>query len=159
MQWADVYRRFNQIPNQHSSHLCLVSLHHPSVRRGTGPGLASSSLLALELSANKLFQRWNKMGDFMPDKPDFMFSYEGLIWYGKSSASKFYGSKRRAASPTFGGIKYFCPTRSEYFYVENICHNVRFPGTSADPWMRKKSVQKLFSILPWPIKPQKPTSS
>ena len=36
MQWADVYRRFNQIPNQHSSHLCLVSLHHPSVRRGPG---------------------------------------------------------------------------------------------------------------------------
>ena len=79
------------------------------------------------------------MGDFMPDKPDFMFSYEGLIWYGKSSASKFYGSKRHTASPTFGGIKYFCPTRLEYFYVKNICHNIWFPGNSADLGLRKKA--------------------
>ena len=137
MQWADVYRRFNQIPNQHSSHLCCVSLHHPSVR--PRPGLDSSSLPAPELSANKLFQRWNKMGDFMPDKPDFMFSYEGLIWYGKTSAAQFSGSKR--PPPTFGGIKYFCPTRMEYFYVKNICHNIGFPGNSADTGLRKKSVQ------------------
>ena len=116
------------------------SLHQTACVR-PGPRLGHHRLLAQGCRQTNYFRDGTKWGDFMPDKPDFMFSYEGLIWCGKSWAAQFSGSKRPPnlnATPLFRRIKYFCPTRLEYFYVKNICHNIWFSGTSADLWMRKK---------------------